>query len=189
MTETSSRTLVCSVLFVDLVEYSRKATAEQQELKQSLNSVIERALAKIPARDRILLDTGDGAAITFFSGPEDALYVALVVRDRLGTPRARAGINLGPVRLVKDLNGQMNVIGDGTQMGNKWVATCEHPDIRKSACRVEELGLRRIVTGPTREAVAAKVEELAETGAVLVSAIEQADGVWSAICDTGGSRR
>jgi class 3 adenylate cyclase len=31
----------------------------------------------------------------------------------IGQPAARIGINLGPVRLVRDLNSQPNIIGDG----------------------------------------------------------------------------
>jgi len=40
--ESSSRTLVCSVLFLDIVEYSRKPVAEQLQLKQLFNAVLER---------------------------------------------------------------------------------------------------------------------------------------------------
>ena len=29
------------------------------------------------------------------------------------------GINLGPVRLVKDLNGQTNILGDGINVGQR----------------------------------------------------------------------
>ena len=31
----------------------------------------------MPARDRIILDTGDGAAVTFMGDPEDALFAAM----------------------------------------------------------------------------------------------------------------
>jgi class 3 adenylate cyclase len=31
----------------------------------------------------------------------------------------RLGVNLGPVRLVKDLNGQMNIIGDGINVAQR----------------------------------------------------------------------
>ena len=64
------------------------------------------------------------------------------------------------------------------------MATCEHPKFAMGACRVETLGLKRIVTGPTREGVGAKVEELMQLGAVLVGDIECVDGRWTAVCDT-----
>ena len=130
--ESSSRTLVCSVLFLDIAEYSKKAVADQLQLKQAFNLVLGKALDEVPARDRIILDTGDGAAVTFMGDPEDALFAAMSVRDMattqlsaLGLPGhagglpVRLGVNLGPVRLVKDLNGQMNIIGDGINVAQR----------------------------------------------------------------------
>jgi class 3 adenylate cyclase len=131
--ESSSRTLVCSVLFLDIVEYSKKAVADQLHLKQAFNQMLSKALEEVPQRDRIILDTGDGAAVTFMGDPEDALFAAMSVRDmartipptsasppepRVGVP-VRLGVNLGPVRLVKDLNGRMNIIGDGINVAQR----------------------------------------------------------------------
>jgi len=117
--ETSGRTLVCSVLFLDIVEYSKKPVAEQLHLKQAFNKTLAAALEQVAVRDRIILDTGDGAAVTFMGDPEDALFAAMTVRDGLGALPVRLGINLGPVRLVKDLNGQMNIIGDGINVAQR----------------------------------------------------------------------
>ena len=130
--ESSSRTLVCSVLFLDIVEYSKKAVADQLHLKQAFNQVLGKALEEVPPRDRIILDTGDGAAVTFMGDPEDALFAAMSVRDMSATLSpagmlghggpglpVRMGVNLGPVRLVKDLNGQMNIIGDGINVAQR----------------------------------------------------------------------
>src|SRR5213596_2101601 len=116
--ESSSRTLVCSVLFLDIVEYSRKPVAEQLQLKQLFNAVLAKALDQVAAADRIILDTGDGAAVTFMGDPEDALFAAMAMRDDAAVPM-RLGVNLGPVRMVKDLNGQMNIIGDGINVAQR----------------------------------------------------------------------
>ena len=117
--ESSGRTLVCSVLFLDIVEYSKKPVAEQLELKQAFNKVLANALEQVPARDRIILDTGDGAAVTFMGDPEDALFASIAVRDQAGRVPVRLGVNLGPVRLVKDLNDQVNIIGDGINVAQR----------------------------------------------------------------------
>lgn len=124
--ESSSRTMVCSVLFLDIIEYSKKPVAEQLQLKQAFNRSLAAALEQVPQRDRIILDTGDGAAVTFVGDPEDALFAALTVRNMAtagddGSPAVpvRLGVNLGPVRLVKDLNGQMNIIGDGINVAQR----------------------------------------------------------------------
>jgi class 3 adenylate cyclase len=119
MMESSSRTLVCSVLFLDIVEYTKRAVADQLQLKQAFNQVLAKALEEVPARDRIILDTGDGAAVTFMGDPEDALFSAMAVRETAGAVPIRMGVNLGPVRLVKDLNGQMNIIGDGINVAQR----------------------------------------------------------------------
>src|SRR6185503_14518024 len=117
--ETSGRTLVCSVLFLDIVEYSRKPVAEQLQLKQEFNRVLGRAVDQVASRDRIILDTGDGAAVCFMGDPEDALFAAMTMRDGSGAVPMRLGVNLGPVRMVKDLNGQMNIIGDGINVAQR----------------------------------------------------------------------
>jgi class 3 adenylate cyclase len=117
--ESSSRTLVCSVLFLDIVEYSKKPVAEQLQLKQAFNRILATALHQVPPRDRIILDTGDGAAVTFMGDPEDALFAALTVRNMVSDVPVRLGVNLGPVRLVKDLNGQLNIIGDGINVAQR----------------------------------------------------------------------
>jgi class 3 adenylate cyclase len=117
--ESSGRTLVCSVLFLDIVEYSKKPVSDQLQLKQEFNRLLAKALDQVPARDRIILDTGDGAAVTFMGDPEDALFAAMAVRDSAGAVAVRLGVNLGPVRLVKDLNGQMNIIGDGINVAQR----------------------------------------------------------------------
>ena len=123
--ESSSRTLVCSVLFLDIVEYSKKPVAEQLHLKQAFNRSLATALEQVPQRDRIILDTGDGAAVTFMGDPEDALFSALTVRNMGAEVPVRLGVNLGPVRLVKDLNGQMNIIGDGINVAQRIMSFAE----------------------------------------------------------------
>jgi hypothetical protein len=107
------------VLFLDIVEYSKKPVAEQLQLKQAFNHALSASLEQVPARDRIILDTGDGAAVTFMGDPEDALFAAMSVRDLATTVPVRLGVNLGPVRLVKDLNAQMNIIGDGINVAQR----------------------------------------------------------------------
>ena len=60
--ESAGRTLVCSVLFLDIADYSQRPVAEQLQLKQAFNQALAAALEQVASRDRIILDTGDGAA-------------------------------------------------------------------------------------------------------------------------------
>src|SRR5918999_504452 len=126
MPEFQNRTLICSVLFIDIVEYSRKPVVEQSQLKDRFNALLSEALRGVALNDRIILDTGDGAAISFIGDPEDALFVATGMRDVIESLAqsesqlsTRMGINLGPVRLVKDINGQPNIIGDGINVAQR----------------------------------------------------------------------
>ena len=127
MPEFQNRTLICSVLFIDIVEYSRKPVVEQSQLKDQFNALLSEALRGVALNDRIILDTGDGAAISFIGDPEDALFVATGLRDVIASVEqdgqsqlsTRMGINLGPVRLVKDINGQPNIIGDGINVAQR----------------------------------------------------------------------
>ena len=121
-----NRTFICSVVFLDVVEYSRKPVAEQIFFKERLNTLLTEALSTVTPNDRIILDTGDGAALSFLGDPEDALYVSLALREAVQKPqppgpelKIRLGINLGPVRLVKDINGQPNIIGDGINVAQR----------------------------------------------------------------------
>ena len=117
--EDSGRTRVCSVLFLDIVDYSKRDVAEQVRLKNIFNLVMTSALGHVEPEERVVVDTGDGAAITFLGDPERALYVALEVFDNVGELPVRMGINLGPVSLMKDLNGLDNVIGDGINVAQR----------------------------------------------------------------------
>jgi len=300
MADESGRTLVCSVLFLDLIGYSKKAVTEQHETKHQFNSALNAALDLLSRRDRVLVDTGDGAAIVFLGDPEDAMIVGLAMRENATRVPMRLGINLGPVRLISDLNDQTNVIGDGinvaqrimsfaepgqllvshsyfevvtrvsehykrlfvrvgmlqdkhvrdhdiylvdddirinedplaprpeptgprgpakvvdtgtalmisgsrtaveaalrdlvakgatalsvpSQVGAKWYASCSHPGEQQIECKVENVGLKRVITGPSRAAVADKVADLVSYGAKLVGEIEEIDGRWTAVCDT-----
>ncbi len=127
MEQRGNKTIVCSVFFLDIVEYSKKSVAGQISLKERFNAFLSIAIRDVPVADRIILDTGDGAAISFLGDIEDALQAALSMRSsllgegvRMDPPLlVRMGINLGPVRLVKDINGQPNIVGDGINVAQR----------------------------------------------------------------------
>jgi class 3 adenylate cyclase len=123
MAENVGRTLICSVLFLDIVGYSKESVDDQHRLKRKFNEVIAHAMEGVAQRDRVILDTGDGAAVTFFGDPERVLQVAVAIRDGVDMP-VRSGINLGPVRLITDLNGQVNIIGDGINVAQRVMSFC-----------------------------------------------------------------
>jgi len=127
MEERSNKTIMCSVFFLDIVGYSKKSVTGQISLKERFNSYLSAAIRDVPIEDRIILDTGDGAAISFLGDIEDALKAAVSLRESLLNEDTkiehpllvRMGINLGPVRLIRDINGQPNIVGDGINVAQR----------------------------------------------------------------------
>ena len=127
MDERGNQTVMCSVLFLDIEEYSKQPVTGQISLKDRFNSSISSAIRDVPIADRIILDTGDGVAINFLGDVEDALKSALTLRENLLNEdpeaeyslRVRMGINLGPVRIVRDINGHPNIVGDGINVAQR----------------------------------------------------------------------
>jgi class 3 adenylate cyclase len=138
-----NRTFIGSVVFVDIVGYSKKSVSDQILLKDRFTSLLSDSLKDIAPEQRIILDTGDGAALSFIGDPEDALFVGMNMRDMLkrelaagsnpdnidpadtaaiiagGELSLRIGINLGPIKLVRDINGQPNIVGDGINVAQR----------------------------------------------------------------------
>ena len=116
-----NRTWLCTVLFMDIVGYSKLSVDRQMTVKQNFSTLVSDALRILPNEDCIKLDTGDGLAMCYLGAPEDVLYVAVGLRDAFVDVSAicgtcysvRMGINLGPVKILEDINGQRNTIGDG----------------------------------------------------------------------------
>lgn len=298
MAESSSRTLMCSVLFAELVGYGQLPASEQLQRKRMLKAVVAQELVHVPIAERVVHDIETGIAVAFLVDAEAALATAIGLQADAVRLSLRIGLNLGTVHVVKDLSGQTAIVGEGvndaqrvaahaatgqalaaaafrevvsrlspdhaavfrvvalradvrgrehelfevhvagaaapaatraaqeaasvfdagphlivsayeravvqksldelaakgarvvspiTRVGEKWMASCEHPDVRAGECKVEKFGLTSIVTGPTRQAVASRVEELIERGARLTGEIEQDGGVWTAVCDAGGA--
>lgn len=127
MDQASNKTIMCSVFFLDIVGYSKRSVAGQISLKERFNGYLSAAIRDVPLSDRIILDTGDGAAINFMGDLEDALKAALSMRasmlhedPNMEPPLlVRMGVNLGPVRLIRDLNGLPNIVGDGINVAQR----------------------------------------------------------------------
>ena len=123
-----------------------------------------------------------------------------------------SGATYGEVEaaLARYVDGGSKVITPTSQVGQAWVAACTVPKATLDdtqtlrlaefklpaapkpppeptyGCRVEEVGLKRIVYGPSEAAVQLRVAQLMLKGAALVAEPEEAFGEWVAVCDTGG---
>jgi hypothetical protein len=246
----SSRTLVCSVLFLDVAGYSRLGVTQQIQLKERFNEVLAAALQDTPLAERVVIDTGDGAAVSFLGDPERALFAALSVFDNVGELPVRMGINLGPVYVTRDINGRENVLGDGINVAQRIMSFAQagqllvsrsfydvvllisgeygtmfqaiggrtdkherthevlsvNPAVRvgrrvaqmharlragkpraaaprEEAVRVSDAGSHFIISGTTREGVAATLGRLAAEGAKVLAEPTLVGAVWMATCE------
>ncbi len=110
-----------TVLFFDVVGYTKLSVNKQIELKKQFNQLVSTCLNQLGEGERIILDTGDGAAIGFMQHPDDALTVAMAFRQAVTANnhqdypalQVRIGIHLGPINVVTDMNGHNNMVGDG----------------------------------------------------------------------------
>ena len=72
------------------------------------------------------------------------------------------------------------------KVGNKWIASFEHPDLAQ--CAIERVGFEIIITGPSEGGVTARSYEFRERGAIVVRGPEQEDGVWKLYLEDVGAR-
>ncbi len=118
------RNLLCTILFLDLVGYSSCSLDDQARIKERLNALVTRVLQDLAPESRLAIDTGDGVALCFLGDPQEALPAAMLLRDLLaqrygGSLPARIGLHMGPVRVVQDVNGRINVVGDGINVAQR----------------------------------------------------------------------
>jgi class 3 adenylate cyclase len=121
------KTSISSVVCLDIIDFAKKSTVEQQANKKRLDDLVAQAVVDIPENDRMIVDTGHGTIITC-SGPlenalEDALFIALTVRDEILNTNTEMeyplylliGINLGSVKVENsvNINEPPKIIGEG----------------------------------------------------------------------------
>jgi class 3 adenylate cyclase len=119
-----------TILFTDIVSFSRKSTAEQHRLVDALTSEVVHELRPllIPPLDTpsvVALPTGDGLALAFLHRPNQPWDCTIILRLILrmhqwaynqstthNSVNLRVGVHVGAVEFVTDINGKANVCGD-----------------------------------------------------------------------------
>ena len=72
-----SRTWLVSVLFLDIVGYSKVPVDQQLTIKLHFTDAVSRSLDSLNKQDCIQLDTGDGCAICYLGDPEKLFPIAI----------------------------------------------------------------------------------------------------------------
>lgn len=117
-----------TILFLDIVGYSKKAAKAQRELVPMLNRVLLPKIRKffnLSPSQLICLPTGDGIALAFLHpgrkpkwSIEDIVDVIFELQrwsQEVGVA-LRIGLHAGQIDLVKDINGRQNVCGPTVNM-------------------------------------------------------------------------
>src|SRR5438132_680322 len=116
---------IAHVLFIDIVAYSKMAMDDQRAAIEELNQVVQSTdeFRKAESKNRLLkIPTGDGMALVFYHSPEAPVECALEISRQLKEhPRLklRMGVHSGPVSGVIDVNGRVNVAGEGINMAQR----------------------------------------------------------------------
>jgi class 3 adenylate cyclase len=120
MASDEHRTWLSCVTFLDVVGFSTRTIAQQLEIKENLDATIREQLAGTNHDEYILLDRGDGVAVCYLGEPETAFFFAIDLRNALAAQSGvrpayeiRIGINLGPIKIIHDVNGDPAPVGDG----------------------------------------------------------------------------
>ena len=107
------------IFFMDIVAYSKKTTDEQKKACKDLGILVKATMQYKTANaleKLIILPTGDGMVMGFFTYLEDAMNCAIAiakaVKDRPDL-QMRMGVHCGPVIPMEDINGNLNISGDG----------------------------------------------------------------------------
>ena len=115
------RTWLATVLFLDIVSYSTIPVNQQLKVKRHFQQMVSSQINQLEEENTIRLDTGDGMAICYLGDPERMYPVGRKLRDIFSSLDAdgefsyqvRLGLNLGPVKIIEDLNHGRNCIGSG----------------------------------------------------------------------------
>jgi hypothetical protein len=153
-----------TLVFTDIVGFSKKPTAEQKRLVTALTGelVHEVRLFLNPPMDvpsAVALPTGDGVALAFLhraNQPWDRSTIFRVIlriqRWASTEPgvRLRVGVHVGPVELVSDINGRANICGDTINYAQRVMDASNASQVLFSEAAVREYvgGEGAVITAP-----------------------------------------
>jgi class 3 adenylate cyclase len=157
-----------TIVFTDIVSFSKKPTSDQRLLINELNAEVIHELRTLlqPATGRpeiIALPTGDGMALAFLHEPgktwdRDTLLRFIIRLHRWAfahgetacSVELRVGVHVGAVELITDINGRVNVCGDTINYTQRVMdaANCRQTLFSEPAIR-EYIGCHKEVTVST----------------------------------------
>jgi class 3 adenylate cyclase len=116
---------MASVLFTDIVGFSRNPLEKQSDLLDSLQQIVRETQEYRRAEQAgslIKLPTGDGMALVFFHDPVAPVRCALEIQNALKShPELplRTGVHTGPIYRQSDIKDNINVVGGGINLAQR----------------------------------------------------------------------
>lgn len=118
---------ICCNIFLNVNDHSKKTDSAQPIFRNHINDLISIAFNYIGKTDRIMLNTGNGAAIVYMGSPEDAMFMAMDMRKEILSANIEGsaplsvciGIHLEPISSLNDIQGKANIIGNGIDIAKR----------------------------------------------------------------------
>jgi hypothetical protein len=131
--------LVASVVFLRIRDFSSRPASEQARLRAQLEAVVAVTTAELAPASRVVLDAADGVAVVVLCDPKGALRLAqrALTAAVVGLPLC-AGLNHGAVRLLGNGTGE-GMVGDGIAVAASVAQFAPSSELRTSRAFREAL--------------------------------------------------
>lgn len=120
--EANGQTRVCSIVFLDIAQFSQQSSEVQFSWRIELSMLLDKCLAGMGPDRRIVTDTSNGAAIAFLLSAEDALSFVRCLFDEFSKSRGfalRIGAHHGQLRVVQGQSGRPGIVGEGVNAAQR----------------------------------------------------------------------
>lgn len=143
----TNKTTHYNILFLDIIGFSQSPIIDQIEYRERFDAIVNAELKSVAPDDRIIVETGEGAAIALSGAAEKALFTAFDLCDGLAEDNrthtlklnVRIGINAGPVRIVKGINDQPTIVGEGIDVAQNVMSLAKADQILVSGAYLRNI--------------------------------------------------
>lgn len=125
MTDQVNIISICCTVFFDTNEHSKKSDSDQIDFRSHINDLISIAFKYIGQTNRIILIHRNGAAIAYMGSPDDAMLLAMDIRNQIlivnkhGSTPLSVCIGIHLERLVSDFSEQFSTVSDGIRAAKR----------------------------------------------------------------------
>lgn len=122
MPEENEPTRICSVVFLEIAQFSQQPSEVQFSWRIEMSMLLDRCLEGMEPERRIVNDTSNGAVLAFPLSVDDALsFVQRIYNElpKLQSFALRVGVHLGPLSVVQGAGGRPGIAGEGVNAAQR----------------------------------------------------------------------